>query len=275
MKKRILITGAYGFVGQQVLKCLMTENVLIILVVREGRELLSSNNSAIESIIVTKDIFAETVEWWANVLQSVDTVIHLAWYVESGKYLEAPQNIDCLIGTLNLAKGAVIAGVRRIIGIGTCLEYDLTQSVLSTETRLSPISLYAIAKTALYTCLSSLLTANSIEFTWCRLFYLYGEGEDEQRLTPYIRKQLQSGEIAELTSGEQIRDYLNVSEAGAKIVEIAVGVKTGPVNICSGIPITVRAFVESIADEYGRRDLLNFYAIPDRKNEPFCIVGVS
>jgi dTDP-6-deoxy-L-talose 4-dehydrogenase (NAD+) len=97
MKKRILITGATGFVGRQVLKYLTTEDVLVTLVVRDGKEVLFANNSVVESIILTQDIFAETVEWWSNVLNSIDTVIHLAWYVQPGKYLNALQNIDCLI----------------------------------------------------------------------------------------------------------------------------------------------------------------------------------
>jgi len=273
MKKRILITGASGFVGRQVLKYLMTEDVLVTLVVREGKELLFLNNSVVESIILTQDLFAETDEWWANVLDSIDTVIHLAWYVQPGKYLEAPQNIDCLIGTLNLAKGAARAGVRRFIAAGTCFEYDLSKGALTVETRLNPLTPYASAKVALYIALSSWLTEQSIEFSWCRLFYLYGEGEHKNRLAPYVHKQLQNSEIVKLTSGKQIRDYLDVSVAGARIAEIALGIQTGPVNICSGNPITVREFVENIADEYGARHLLKFDAIPDRENDPPLVVG--
>jgi dTDP-6-deoxy-L-talose 4-dehydrogenase (NAD+) len=50
--------------------------------------------------------------------------------------------------------------------------------------------------------------------------------------------------------------------------------RTGPVNICSGHGISVRALAESIADEYGRRDLLRFGARPDNLIDPPCVVGV-
>ena len=111
--------------------------------------------------------------------------------------------------------------------------------------------------------LSQWLPRQGVEFAWCRLFYLYGEGENERRLVPYLRAKLMAGEPAELTSGRQICDYLNVRDAGRMIVEAALGAEQGPVNICSGMPITVRQLAEQIADEYGRRDLLRFGARPD------------
>jgi dTDP-6-deoxy-L-talose 4-dehydrogenase (NAD+) len=207
-------------------------------------------------------------------VNGVDTIIHLAWYVQPGKYLDSHQNIDCLIGSLNLAKGAAIAGVRRFVGIGTCFEYDQSEVALTVETTIKPVTPYASAKAALYIALSSWLTRHSIEFSWCRLFYLFGEGEHEHRLAPYVRRQLQNGENVKLTSGKQVRDYMDVSLAGSRIGEIALGVQTGPVNICSGSPITVREFVESIAREYGGRHLLKFGVMPDRENDPPFVVGV-
>ncbi|MFM8362339.1 MAG: NAD(P)-dependent oxidoreductase, partial [Haliscomenobacter sp.] len=83
----------------------------------------------------------------------------------------------------------------------------------------------------------------------------------------------QKGEPAELTQGKQIRDYMDVSDAGKKIAEAALGNQIGPLNICSGIPVTVRQLAEQIADEYGYRNLLRFGIVPERSNEPLCIVG--
>ena len=47
------------------------------------------------------------------------------------------------------------------------------------------------------------------------------------------------------------------------IANEAMGARQGAVNICSGVPVTVREIAEKIADEYGRRDLLHFGARPD------------
>jgi nucleoside-diphosphate-sugar epimerase len=274
MKKRILVTGATGFVGRQVLGYLTAQDIQLTVIVRDGKQSMLTNNCAIDSIITTPDLFAETAEWWANILHGIDTVIHVAWYAEPGLYLQSSKNLDCLQGTLSMAKGAAQAGVRRFVGIGTCFEYDLSYGILSTKTPIKPLTPYAGAKAAAYMALSNALPSYGIEFAWCRLFYLYGEGEDARRLVPYLREKLATGEFAELTSGNQIRDFIDVSEAGRLISKIALGALQGAVNICSGIPITVRQLAENIADEYGRRDLLKFGARSDSLIDPLCVVGL-
>jgi nucleoside-diphosphate-sugar epimerase len=139
---------------------------------------------------------------------------------------------------------------------------------------LKPLTPYAAAKAAAFLTLSQWLPLQQIEFCWCRLFYLYGEGEDARRLVPYIRARLGAGEPAELTSGEQVRDFLDVREAGAMIAAHALGGDAGAVNVCSGIPVTVRELALRIADEYGRRDLLKFGARPTNLVDPPYVLGV-
>ena len=270
----VLLTGATGFVGRQVLRALVDRGCSVRLIVRAGSETRVRATSGIEDVIQTDDLFRETPQWWADCCLGVDTIIHAAWFAVPGEYLQSEKNVDCLNGTLNLAKGAAAADVRRIVGVGTCFEYDLTDGVLSTTTPLRPLSPYAEAKAAAFLALSQYCAAQNMAFAWCRLFYLYGEGEDARRLVPYIRAQLSAGQPAQLTSGTQIRDYLDVRVAGERIVATALSHREGAVNICSGIPTTVRQLAESFADEYGRRDLLAFGARPENLVDPARVVGV-
>lgn len=274
MKDLILLTGATGFVGRQVLKTLRERGKRIRAVLREGSQGQLANFDAVESIVTTPDLFSENAGWWAEACKEVHTIINVAWYAEPGRYLQSEKNLDCLIGTLQMANGAVQAGVERFIGIGTCFEYDLAGGTLSVKTPLCPLTPYASTKAAAFMALSQCLPQQDIEFAWCRLFYLFGEGEDARRLVPYVHERLSKGQSVELTSGTQIRDFLDVREAGEKIVEVALSDRSGAINICSGIPITVRQLVEGIADSYNRRDLLNFGARPDNLIDPPKVVGV-
>jgi nucleoside-diphosphate-sugar epimerase len=274
MNRVILLTGSNGFVGRQVLRSLDKAGISVRLVIREGSKLPVRINTKIENVIRTPDLFAESEYWWANTCYGVDTILHAAWYTEPGKYQQSPRNKDCLNGTLNLARGCIQAGVRRFVGIGTCLEYDLTSEVLCTQTALNPLTPYAQAKVAAYRSLKIDFTVKNIEFAWCRLFYLYGEGEDKRRLVPYIHSKLSVGEHAYLASGDHVRDYLDVKEAGNMIAQATLSDTRGPINICSGIGVSIREFAEKIADEYDRRDLLIFDSRPDNSLEPLRIVGL-
>lgn len=259
--------------GRQIVRSLSKKNVEITLLVRTGKENTVKNIPAVKKVITSQDIFVENQHWWANVCKEIDTVIHAAWYVEPGQYLESEKNADCLTGSLELVQGAAWAKVARFIGVGTCFEYELSTSRLSIQTPLKPLTTYAAAKAALYTFCHTYLPSRGTDFAWCRLFYLYGEGEDERRLVPYVRGKISKGETAELTEGKQIRDYMDVSKAGDQIAEVALGTEVGPVNICSGLATTVRELAENIAKEYGRPDLLSFGRKDESVNEPPYVVG--
>lgn len=273
MKCRVLITGCTGFVGRPVLAELLKKDVSIVPVVRRGSAGKLPAASCMQEPIQTEDMFSESESWWKEKLQVVDILIHVAWYAEPGKYQFSTQNLHCLIGTLRMAEAAAKAGVKRFVGVGTCFEYAPSNRPLSVDSPLTASSPYAASKAAAYFALSQLLPEYDTEFVWCRLFYLYGEGEDERRLVPAIRKNLGEGRPVELTAGTQVRDFLDVSEAGRQIADIALSERTGAVNICSGKAVTVRELAESIADEYGHRDLLKFGARKENPVDPPYLVG--
>lgn len=274
---RVLLTGGQGFVGRQILRALLESGVHITSIERpNGR-----HPSLAQRHLQTKDLFAEEPAWLARACENVDVVVHAAWYAEPGRYLHSPLNLQCLVGSLMLAQAAAAAGVRRFIGLGTCFEYDLSRGVLSLETPLRPITPYGAAKASLYMSLAQCLPPAGTSLAWCRLFYLFGEGEDPRRLAPYVQSRLAAGLPAELTSGKQIRDYLDVAEAGRRIAALAIQpIEAGSVpaskayNICSGVPTTVRQFAEALAATTGRLDLLHFGARADNAVDPPCVLGI-
>lgn len=270
---RILVTGAGGFVGTQVVRKLARDGRLLRLVMR-GQAAQVRGEAPDAEILESADLFEAGFEWWRKALDGIDTVVHLAWYTEPGEYLQSQKNLRCLAGTIELARACTVVGVRRFVGVGTCAEYDAASGLLRADTPLKPQTLYAACKAAAFHVLGQLLPSAGVEFAWCRLFYLHGEGEDRRRLVPYLHRQLGSGQPAELTSGNQIRDFLDVREAGELIARAALSDAQGALNICSGIPTTVRHLAEKIADGYGRRDLLRFGARPDNLFDPACVVGV-
>ena len=272
--KRIALTGATGFVGRQIHRALAEAGHRIVPVVRRGSGARLIVPADDDDLIETDDLFQQDAGWWAERLEDCDAVIHAAWYVEPGKYLDSPRNLDCVTGTLALAKGAADAGVGHFIGIGTCMEYRLPSDRLDIDAPLYPQTLYAACKLSVYHILIQFFAKSPCVFSWCRLFYLHGEGEYPARLVPHIRASLEKGEVAKLSIGTQLRDFLDVGEAGAMIAGVIETGQPGAINICSGRPVTIRQLAERIADEYGRRDLLEFGTAPVHPSDPTAVVGI-
>lgn len=223
MTHTILLTGAHGFIGQHVTRELLARGCKLKLVER-SRPVRTSRFPHQDQVqtVKTPDLFTEPAEWWTETCHGVDSILHLAWIATPGSYLTSALNTDCLSGTLNMAKGALRAGVRRFIGIGSCAEYHLGNQPLRSDSPLDPQTPYACAKTATWYALSKWLPEAGMEFAWARLFYLYGQGEHPDRLIPFVHRKLSKGEEVELTSGHQVRDYMEVTSAAQMLAELTL-----------------------------------------------------
>ena len=70
----ILVTGAGGFVGKQIVNQLETKKVNLKLVLRKNSDMLITFSGK-HDIVETDDMFAENKDWWIKVLDDVDLVI--------------------------------------------------------------------------------------------------------------------------------------------------------------------------------------------------------
>lgn len=272
--KNILLTGASGFVGRQVARSLIANGHKLTLVLRPGTYDRTGLEPGLATVIETPDLFSESTDWWRKALEGVDAVVHAAWYVEPGHYLDSRRNTACVEGSLRLGAAAIASQVERFIGLGTCFEYRLPNDHITEDAPLGPVTLYAASKLALMRMLEHRFSEGGVHFAWARLFYLYGEGEHPARLYPMLHRKLAAGEPVQLSSGDKLRDFLDVSIAGRMIAELVESDLCGPVNICSGRTVTIRQIAETIADIYGRRDLLSFGSAAVHPRDPMAVVGV-
>lgn len=270
---KILLTGAHGFVGSHLARILLEEGAKVYAVVRPGADLsriaeLKSSVHLIRADLLEKDSVASSIS-----AAKYDSCIHTAWYAEPGKYLHSDRNVDWVGASVHLAWMLATNGCKRMVGLGTCFEYDLTQGILSEASPLKPASLYAASKLAAGRGIESMANALDMSFAWARLFYLYGPGEDPRRLVPSVITSLLEGREAKTTFGEQVRDYLHVSDVARALYEIVQSDLQGPVNIGSGETHSVAEIVTEIAGIVGREDLLKRGALPYREGDPEVVLA--
>ena len=259
---KIAVTGASGFIGRHVITKLLEQGVDVVAVTRDATHLEKLNRSV---SVIEMDIACPPVKCFEK-MGSPDILIHLAWdglpnYSSLHHYeVELSRQYDFI-------KLMIEGGLSSLVVTGTCFEYGMQSGQLSDSALTKPTNPYGYAKDALRQQLEYLKSKNPFNLTWARLFYMYGEDQPRGSLYPLLRDAVRRGDkIFNMSGGEQLRDYLPVEDVANQIVQLAeVRADIGPVNVCSGKPISVRSLVEHWLKENGWSiELrLGYYPYPD------------
>lgn len=267
---KIAVTGASGFIGRHVLAELKARSIESIALVRS-----SVSQSRVESggRVVPLDLH-QAPEDVFELMGRPDVLIHLAW---SGlpNYRSLHHFEQELPAQYQFLRGLIDAGLRGLVVAGTCFEYGMQSGPLNEDVAPQPSNPYGYAKDALRRQLEYLKTIHPFRLTWARLFYLYGEGQAEGSLWPQLMQAAERGDARfNMSGGEQLRDYLPVTEVSSHLVSLAMASgDVGVVNVCAGIPISVRKLVEGWIEQNGWSITpnLGYYPYPDY--EPMAFWG--
>jgi UDP-glucuronate decarboxylase len=269
--KRILLTGATGFIGSHVARAYAREDCEVYAFVRKGSDLWRIRDILGRVHIVSCDLLsAEEIDDCLDHIHP-DLCLHMAWYAEPGKYLNSYENIRMLNASMHLASSLARTGCERLVVTGTCAEYDSSFAPLSEVSLTKPRSLYAASKLALFIMLEQMGRLANMQVAWVRLFYQFGPFEDERRLVPSVIRALLTGDTAKVTAGDQVRDFLHVEDVAEAIVAVAKSRLSGAVNVGSGDPTMVKDVVLSIAAMLNRPDLIALGARSTESSDPMFV----
>ena len=267
--KKILITGASGFIGRNCLSRLL--NV--------GYEV----HAVCPDPIIKNDL---RINWHRmdllNIRQAEEVaadvkathLLHFAWYAEPKKYWNSEENLRWVQASIALLKSFYSNGGHRAVMAGTCAEYDWHDGYCSEkETPLLPATVYGKCKHDLQTALASFSDKTGLSSGWGRIFLLYGPHEHPQRLVSSVIISLLQGRPASCSHGNQIRDFLHVEDVASAFVALLESDVRGPVNIASGQGIALKDVILKIGEKLGRPELIRLGAIPSSKDEPPLLVA--
>src|SRR5207302_9028354 len=116
--KRVLVTGANGFIGRQCLPLLLAMGYEVHAVSRQDVD------QSLPGVVWHSCNLLESESRGHLVTQvKPEYLLHLAWYAVPGKFWESPENTEWVRASLDLARTFEKAGGKRFVAAGTCAEY--------------------------------------------------------------------------------------------------------------------------------------------------------
>ncbi|MBP9707004.1 MAG: NAD(P)-dependent oxidoreductase [Oligoflexales bacterium] len=271
---KILLTGGSGFIGRYILSILEKESFEVHALTRDinkiSKELKNAPNIFWHQLnIADHNLVNEKIRHLKP-----ETCIHLAWDTMPGRYLDDIDiNLNLLNDSLHLLKSLVENKCSQFIALGTCAEYQLSDTDLFEDSQASPETIYAASKSSLY-LLGKQITKNSAtKFCWGRLFFLYGPGENKNRLVPALLTSLHQNIEFKASSGEQWRDYLYVKDVALALFYLLKNQAEGAYNICSNEAVQVKDILLNAQNLMKKQNLIKLGSLATRAWDPPYLVG--
>jgi nucleoside-diphosphate-sugar epimerase len=241
MNKNIILTGESGFIGRNLIDCLVKNNYNIFSIVRNIDEdyIKSQSIKRIEYSISLENNLEN------NLFANSDLLIHLAWGdvgdVKSDSHLYFSQ-----FAHFDFIKKIILSGVKTIFVLGSCFEYGKCSGQIKETNELMPHTPYGKSKVNLFNMLLELQKEIDFKLIWGRLFYIYGTGQKNTIYSQLMEHINLNKEIFQMSMGTQKLDYLHITDLLDLILKLLkVNSNVGAVNLCSGKPIELWKLVSS------------------------------
>ena len=262
------VTGASGCIGANVVTqlCAAGRDVVVL-----ARDVNAAKKRLPQSPLTFKnfDLSNEAIDLD---VKPNSVLIHCAWQnVREPSYLS---HLEEAVGQhYSFIKEMANKGVTKIIVTGTFSEFGLQYGAMRAEDKTDPNTPYAVAKDHLHKALRCLEEMSNFELIWLRLFYVYGDGQDDKTVISQFDKALrEKDESFPMSQGEQLLDYLPVEDVAKKIL-LSVRNTGGIYHVCSGEPISLRRLLERRMIEKNASIKLDLGAYPQREEDSVAIWG--
>jgi len=260
--KRILVTGASGFIGSHLADELR----------RQGAEVLTLDTRDEKPIDICD---WQGVRAFASMPDKIDLVYHLAALMFVPYSFENPREIYevNVLGTLNILELCRLYHVEKIVFASSYVYGHPQYLPIDEKHPVNPTSPYARSKVLAETLCKAYYEDYGLICTILRPFNIYGEGQSDSFLIPSILKQMPSGKI-ELMDPEPKRDFLYVSDAIKAYIQAGKYSKSGfdIFNIGCGLSYSVDEIVSKVIKCWGKKvDVI--YQVRRRRDEIMGVVA--
>ncbi len=264
--KKILVTGAAGYIGRHVVKKLLEENQQVIVADLDT----SCFGDEVKKINV--NLFTADESIYKKVGEP-DVCIHLAW--QDGFSHKSHAHMENLSEHYRFIKNMLRGGLSQIIVMGSMHEIGYWEGPVTEDTPTNPLSYYGIAKNALREATRELCKEYGAVYQWVRAYYILGDDlKNHSVFTKIIEAANNGQEEFPFTSGKNKYDFIDVDRLAKQIAIVSLQTKvTGVINCCSGEPVSLGNKVEEFIKEHHINIKLKYGAFPDREYDSPGIWG--
>lgn len=245
--KKVLITGAAGFVGFNVFKELYYRNIEIIAVIRKKEKNINKFKKYNVKVI---ECDLRNIASLENKLinEKIDTIYHFAWQGVSGKERQDDEiQLMNLHATLELIDVAHKLKITTFIGAGSIHELEIINEMTQNKIINNRSLMYKSAKLSAHYMGKTKAGNLGIRFFWPIITNTYGAGEKSERLISSIIRKMLNGESIELSSGEQLYDFIYIDDLAKAFYLIGEkGVDGNNYVIGTGHPIPLYNYLKQI-----------------------------
>src|SRR6266404_5854108 len=252
---KILLTGPTGFIGPAFIRLALSRGHQIA-------GLIIPSESVPSDLPPSKDL-----SWLRGTLQEApweqisafgpDVCVHMAWITTPGVYLESPENLRFLDASISFLRKLRELGVVHIFGLGTCVEYQITNQPLSEErTPIVPTTTYARCKNELRLTMEADARQHGFVFCWGRVFYPYGPREHPSRLCSSIIQKLARDEKIVLKTPNSTKDYIYIEDLAEALLTVLDKQYRGTINLGTGIGVSVGEIAQTLGAMMGKPQLI-------------------
>ena len=214
MGEYLLVTGANGFIGRCLVKELIQNNNIII--VTHNRPL---EDSCFEKVVQIKGTLSDIDSIIIQVKKyNIVGCIHLAWEgIPDFGLLNCQRNFDYSVNVLRLCKEL---GIKRLIVTGSCMEYKRVNGLVKESDKLERDNLFSACKNVIHDFSHIYCMENRIKLHWLRLFYVYGKGQRDDSIIPYLIREYGSKREPVLKTPYVANDYVSLEDTAHAIAVI-------------------------------------------------------
>ena len=266
--KKILITGANGYIGSHVANLANKKGFKVIACDFSNSNLdkdIEFKNIDILNKANDKDLYKE--------LDEPDYLIHFAW--KDGFSHNATSHIDNLALHFDFIKNMIDNNTKSISIMGTMHEIGYVEGIIRENTPCNPLNLYGIAKNALRQAVMLYNKDKNTSLKWLRAYYIYGDDKYNHSIFTKIIEAEQTGkEVFPFTDGVNFYDFIHIDELSKQILASTIQNKIdGIINVCSGEPISLKDKVEQYLKDNNFKIKLNYGVFPKRQYDSPIVYG--